>query len=116
MLPVPGQVKDWVLSVRVVLAEGSVVKFGEPLPKNRVGYDFVHLMCGSEGTLGLITEGSWMKITPLPVKNAITRDFSYSSTTGSPRVEQRGSQRKPCSAHPSGIYGQRVDALSERSL
>jgi glycolate oxidase len=64
-----GTVKDWVLSVRVVLADGSVVKFGEPLPKNRVGYDFVHLMCGSEGTLGLISE-AWMKITPLPVKNA----------------------------------------------
>jgi glycolate oxidase len=64
-----GTVKDWVLSVKVVLASGSVVKFGEPLPKNRVGYDYVHLMCGSEGTLGLITE-AWVKITPLPVKSA----------------------------------------------
>ena len=64
-----GTVKDWVLSLKVVLADGSVVKFGEPLPKNRVGYDFVHLMCGSEGTLGLITE-AWVKITPLPVKNS----------------------------------------------
>lgn len=63
-----GTVKDWVLSVRVVLANGVVVKFGEPLPKNRVGYDFVHLMCGSEGTLGLITE-AWVKMTPLPQKS-----------------------------------------------
>ncbi len=63
-----GTVKDWVLSVRVILADGSNVKFGEPLPKNRVGYDFVHLMCGSEGTLGLITE-AWVKITPLPQEN-----------------------------------------------
>jgi len=64
-----GTVKDWVLSLRVVLADGSTVKFGEPLPKNRVGYDFVHLMCGSEGTLGLITE-AWVKIAPIPPKNA----------------------------------------------
>ena len=64
-----GTVKDWVLALRVVLADGSIVKFGEPLPKNRVGYDFVHLMCGSEGTLGLITE-AWVKITPIPPKNA----------------------------------------------
>ncbi len=64
-----GTVKDWVLSVRVVLADGSTVKFGEPLPKNRVGYDFVHLICGSEGTLGLITE-AWVKITPLPQKTS----------------------------------------------
>jgi len=64
-----GTVKDWVLSVRVVLADGSIVKFGEPLPKNRVGYDFVHIICGSEGTLGLITE-AWVKITPLPPKSS----------------------------------------------
>src|SRR5579872_217520 len=63
-----GTVKDWVLSVKAVLADGTIVKFGEPLPKNRVGYDFVHLMCGSEGTLGLITE-AWVKITPLPQKS-----------------------------------------------
>ena len=64
-----GTVKDWVLSLRVVLADGSIVKFGEPLPKNRVGYDLVHLMCGSEGTLGLITE-AWVKITPIPPRNS----------------------------------------------
>lgn len=60
-----GTVKDWVLALKVVLADGTVVKFGEPLPKNRVGYDLVHLICGSEGTLGVITE-AWLKITPLP--------------------------------------------------
>jgi glycolate oxidase len=63
-----GTVKDWVWAVKVVLADGSIVKFGEPLPKNRVGYDFVHLICGSEGTLGLITE-AWVKLAPLPQKN-----------------------------------------------
>lgn len=63
-----GTVKDWILSLKVVLADGSVVKLGEPLPKNRVGYDLVHLLCGSEGTLGLITE-AWVKIAPLPKRN-----------------------------------------------
>ena len=62
-----GTVEDWVLSVKVVLADGSVAKFGEPLPKNRVGYDFMHLVCGSEGTLALVSE-AWLKITPLPKK------------------------------------------------
>ena len=60
-----GTVKDWTLALKVVLSDGSVVKFGEPLPKNRAGYDLVHLMCGSEGTLGIITE-AWLKIIPLP--------------------------------------------------
>jgi glycolate oxidase len=60
-----GTVKDWVLALQVVLADGSLLKLGEPLPKNRVGYDLVHLICGSEGTLALITD-AWLRISPKP--------------------------------------------------
>jgi glycolate oxidase len=60
-----GTVKDWVLSLRVVLSNGKVVNFGEPLAKNRAGFDLVHLMVGSEGTLGIVTEAC-LKIIPLP--------------------------------------------------
>lgn len=60
-----GTVKNWVLALNVVLADGTKLKLGEPLPKNRVGYDLVHLVCGSEGTLALITD-AWLKIAPLP--------------------------------------------------
>jgi glycolate oxidase len=60
-----GTVKNWTLALTVLLADGTVVKLGEPLPKNRVGYDLVHLMCGSEGTLALIAD-AWLKITPIP--------------------------------------------------
>jgi glycolate oxidase len=60
-----GTMKDWVMALRVVLANGNATRFGEPLSKNRAGYDLVHLMVGSEGTLGIITE-AWLKIIPLP--------------------------------------------------
>lgn len=60
-----GTFKDWVLALKVVLADGSVVKIGEPLTKNRAGYDLVRLFVGSEGTLGIITE-AWLKVIPLP--------------------------------------------------
>jgi glycolate dehydrogenase FAD-linked subunit len=60
-----GTVKDWVLALRVVLANGKASNFGEPLAKNRAGFDLVHLMVGSEGTLGVVTE-AWLKIIPLP--------------------------------------------------
>jgi glycolate oxidase len=60
-----GTVKNWVLALNVILADGTKLKLGEPLPKNRVGYDLVHLVCGSEGTLALITD-AWLKIAPLP--------------------------------------------------
>src|SRR5438552_5724113 len=60
-----GTMRDWVLALRVVLANGRTATFGEPLAKNRVGYDLVHLMIGSEGTLGIVTEAC-LKILPLP--------------------------------------------------
>jgi len=60
-----GTVKDWVVALRVVLPNGKVSNFGEPLAKNRAGFDLVHLMVGSEGTLGVVTE-AWLKIIPLP--------------------------------------------------
>ena len=60
-----GTMKDWVVALRVVLPNGRVTRFGEPLSKNRAGYDLVHLMVGSEGTLGVITE-AYLKIIPLP--------------------------------------------------
>ncbi len=34
-----GTMKDWVVALRVVLADGNVSRFGEPLAKNRAGYD-----------------------------------------------------------------------------
>ncbi len=61
-----GTMKDWVLSVRVVLPNGRIATFGEPLPKNRAGYDLVHLLTGSEGTLAIVTE-AWLKILPIPI-------------------------------------------------
>jgi len=60
-----GTLKDWVVALRVVLPNGKVSNFGEPLAKNRAGFDLVHLMVGSEGTLGVVTE-AWLKIIPLP--------------------------------------------------
>ncbi|MEM2236869.1 MAG: FAD-linked oxidase C-terminal domain-containing protein [Candidatus Caldarchaeum sp.] len=60
-----GTVKDWVLALKVVLANGDVVIFGEPLAKNRAGYNLTQLMVGSEGTLGVIVE-AWLKIAPIP--------------------------------------------------
>lgn len=70
-----GTVKDWVMALKVVLPNGAVVKVGEPLAKNRAGYNLTQLFVGSEGTLGVIVE-AWLKITPIP-DAPVRRMYAY---------------------------------------
>ncbi|KAL9095766.1 MAG: hypothetical protein Q9165_002198 [Trypethelium subeluteriae] len=57
--------KDWVISLTVVLADGSVVKSRNRPRKSSAGYDLTHLIIGSEGTLGVVTEAI-LKVTRAP--------------------------------------------------
>tara|TARA_R110002110_G_scaffold90974_2_gene236464 strand:+ start:7043 stop:8452 length:1410 start_codon:yes stop_codon:yes gene_type:complete len=50
-----GMMRDMVLGLEVVLADGTVVSALNPLLKNNTGYDLKQLFIGSEGTLGIIT-------------------------------------------------------------
>lgn len=51
-----GVVKDYVLNLEVVLANGDVIWTGANVLKNATGYNLTQLMVGSEGTLGLVTK------------------------------------------------------------
>jgi glycolate oxidase len=60
-----GVTVDYVLGMQVVLASGKIVRFGSRNIKDVTGYKLSALFCGSEGTLGLVTE-IILRVIPLP--------------------------------------------------
>ncbi|TLZ75993.1 MAG: FAD-binding protein [Methanobacteriota archaeon] len=88
-----GTMRDWVLALRVVLANGLATTLGEPLAKNRVGYDLVHLMIGSEGTLGVVTE-AFLKILPLPSVPVVRMLVTFDDWPSAGRAIQDLRQRR----------------------
>lgn len=60
-----GTVRDYVIGLKVALADGRIVKSGGQVVKNVAGYDLQKLFIGSGGTLGVIGEVTF-KLRPLP--------------------------------------------------
>jgi glycolate oxidase len=59
-----GVTTEYVLGLEVVLADGEVLRCGRRTAKGVAGYDLTRLFCGSEGTLGVITELT-LKLAPV---------------------------------------------------
>ncbi|QAT39904.1 FAD-linked oxidase C-terminal domain-containing protein [Clostridium sp. JN-9] len=63
-----GVTRDYVRGLTVVLPTGKVIEVGGKVVKNSSGYSIKDLICGSEGTLGIVTKAI-LKLLPLPKKS-----------------------------------------------
>ncbi|RLB37949.1 MAG: glycolate oxidase subunit GlcD [Deltaproteobacteria bacterium] len=71
-----GVTRDYLLGLEVVLPTGDIIRTGGKTLKNVTGYDLTRLFCGSEGTLGIITEIIVRLIPQPPAKATLQAVFS----------------------------------------
>ncbi|GAB3655079.1 FAD-binding oxidoreductase [Glycomyces tarimensis] len=77
-----GVTAEYVLGLEVVMASGEVMRCGRQTAKGVAGYDLVRLFCGSEGTLGVITEAT-VKLSPIPTERlTLAAVFSTTAAAG----------------------------------
>ena len=60
-----GTTKDYIIDLKVVMADGQVLQTGSNTIKNATGYNLGSLFVGSEGTLGIVVEAT-LKLIPKP--------------------------------------------------
>lgn len=78
-----GTMKDWVINLTVVLSDGTVIKTRRRPRKSSAGYNLNSMFVGSEGTLGIVTEGK------APTTSLNMKDLGYSKYICSSNLEAR---------------------------
>jgi glycolate oxidase FAD binding subunit len=82
-----GTVRDLIIGITVVLADGTVAHAGGKVVKNVAGYDLAKLFCGSLGTLGMVAEAIF-RLHPLPAATAVVTVQVESPTQAGQAVQR----------------------------
>ncbi len=74
-----GMMRDQILGMEIVLADGTIISSMNKVIKNNTGYDLKQLFVGAEGTLGIVTR-LVLRLRPMPVSQDMAligvNDFS----------------------------------------
>lgn len=99
-----GAVRDQIIGIRVVLADGTIARGGGKVVKNVAGYDLPKLYCGSLGTLGVIVAANF-RLYPLPTCRCTV---AFTAATHTPLCELTGK------LNASNLVPTAVDVLGPR--
>ena len=101
-----GTMRENVLSLKVVLADGRVIQTSRRAKKSAAGYDMTRLFVGSEGTLGIITE---VTVRLYPVQEAMSAAVcAFDSVDGCTNTVIQAIQ--------SGVPVARCDIVCEKTV
>ena len=101
-----GVMRDQVLGLEVVLADGTVMRTGGMSMKSSAGYNLTGLFVGSEGTLGVFTEIT-LRLYPIPERTLAARAVF-------PDIEVAG--RAAVSVIRNGIQIGRIELVDARTV
>ena len=83
-----GTIRDYLIGIKVALANGEIIKAGGKVVKNVAGYDLCKLFIGAKHTLGIIVEATF-KLRPLAGKGS----YHWTARSDSFRLSCSGSSR-----------------------
>lgn len=70
-----GVIRSYVRGLEVVLPQGDIIRLGGKIVKSSTGYSLLHLLIGSEGTLGVITRAVIQLLPPSPLTRSLVIPF-----------------------------------------
>ncbi|EMG46745.1 DLD1 D-lactate dehydrogenase [cytochrome] [Candida maltosa Xu316] len=101
-----GTMKENVVNLTVVLADGTIIKTKQRPRKSSAGYDLTSLFVGSEGTLGLVTE--------IAVKLHVKPKFEYVSVACFPTIKEAAEMASDVVAQ--GIQPNAMEILDKKMI
>lgn len=101
-----GTMKENVINLTVVLADGTIIKTRQRPRKSSAGYDLTRLFVGSEGTLGLVTE--------ITVKLHVKSKYEYVSVACFPTIHDAAEMALDVVSQ--GVQPNAMEILDEKML
>jgi glycolate oxidase len=87
-----GIMRNHIKGLEVVLPTGELIQLGGKLLKNNMGYDLLHMMIGSEGTLGIVTKATLKLYAKNPNIGTLLVSFNNTAEAAGvvPKILQEG--------------------------